>query len=300
MQIRNSMVIRKNKAYFHYITALLLFGSNGIVASYILLTSYEIVFLRTFIGSLFLIFVFTLSKQKVQFWKNKSHFLYLVISGVAMGASWIFLYEAYTKIGVSIATLAYYCGPVIVMVLSPVIFKEKMTNAKLLGFLAVIIGMLCVNGQALSDGRTSWGLICGILSAIMYAIMVVSNKMAVSITGLENSMCQLITSFITVAVFMGLRQGFSVNIMQGNLMPILILGIVNTGIGCYLYFSSIGDLPVQTVSICGYLEPLSALIFSAAILGEKLSFVQIAGAVLILGGAAFGELFRPKNSNIVF
>ena len=46
------------KAYLKYFTALLLFGSNGIVASYILLNSYEIVFLRTLIGSLFLIAVF--------------------------------------------------------------------------------------------------------------------------------------------------------------------------------------------------------------------------------------------------
>lgn len=282
--------------YFKYIAALLMFGSNGVVASYILLNSYEIVFLRTLIGSLFLTLVFALSKKKVQFWKNKSHFLYLAISGMAMGASWIFLFDAYAQIGVSIATLAYYCGPVMVMVLSPVIFREKMTGTKLLGLLAVIIGMLCVNGQALSQGRTSWGLICGILSAIMYAIMVVFNKKAVSITGLENSTCQLITSFITVAIFTGLKQGFSINIMQGNLIPILLLGVVNTGIGCYLYFSSIGDLPVQTVSICGYLDPLSALIFSAVILGERLSPVQIAGAVLILGGAAFGELFQSKKN----
>lgn len=282
------------KAYFKYIAALLLFGSNGIVASHISLSSYEIVFTRTLIGSLFLILIFVFSKQKVQFWKNKSHLLYLVISGVAMGTSWMFLYEAYEQIGVSIATLAYYCGPVIVMILSPVIFREKITSAKLLGFLAVILGMLCVNRQSLSQGRASWGLICGILSAIMYAIMVVFNKKAMSITGLENSMWQLLTSFITVAIFLCLKQGFSINIASGNLVPILLLGIVNTGIGCYFYFSSIRDLPVQTLAICGYLEPLSALLFSAALLGENLSFLQIVGAVLILSGAAFGELFRQK------
>jgi RarD protein len=290
-----SMVFKMKNVYFKYVLALLLFGSNGIVASYINLNSEKIVYLRTLIGSIFLIVVFALSKQKVQFWKNKSHFLYLVISGVAMGASWIFLFEAYAKIGVSIATLAYYCGPVIVMILSPLIFREKMTRAKLLGFLAVIIGMLCVNGQAFTQGRISLGLISGILSAIMYAIMVVFNKKAVSITGLENATCQLVISFITVAILMSLKQGFSVNIMEGNLIPILILGVVNTGIGCYFYFSSIGHLPVQTVSILGYLDPFSALIFSAAFLGEKLSLVQMAGAVLILGGAAFGELFRSKN-----
>ncbi|WP_313770619.1 DMT family transporter [Bacillus sp. S/N-304-OC-R1] len=64
------------------------------------------------------------------------------------------------------------------------------------------------------------------------------------------------------------------------------------------YFSSIGRLPVQSVSILGYLEPLSALVFSAAILGEKLSLVQLVGAVLILGGAAYGELFRSKKLTV--
>jgi drug/metabolite transporter (DMT)-like permease len=289
------MAIDMKRAYFTYIAALLLFGSNGIVASHISLSSYEIVFTRTLIGSLFLTLIFTHSRQKVQFGKNRSHLLYLIISGVAMGTSWMFLYEAYAQIGVTTATLAYYCGPVIVMILSPVIFREKMTSAKLLGFLAVLVGMFCVNGQALTQGRTVWGLICGILSAIMYAFMVIFNKKAVSITGLENSMWQLITSFITVAIFLGLKQGFSVNIAPGNLVPILLLGLVNTGIGCYLYFSSIGDLPVQTLAICGYLEPLSALLLSAALLGEKLGFVQIVGAVLIFGGAAFGELFRRKQ-----
>jgi drug/metabolite transporter (DMT)-like permease len=278
------------KAFFKYGAALLLFGSNGIVASHILLSSYEIVFTRTLIGSLFLILILVFSKPKAPFWKNRSHLLYLAISGVAMGTSWMFLYEAYAQMGVSLATLAYYCGPVIVMLLSPLLFREKMTWAILLGFLAVVIGMVGVNGQALSQGRTVWGLFCGIMSAVMYAFMVIFNKKAVSITGLVNAAGQLLTSFITVAIFIGLKQGFSLRLEPGSLAPILFLGLVNTGLGCYFYFSSIGKLPVQTVALCGYLEPLSALAFAAALLGETLSVVQLAGALLILGGAAFGEL----------
>ena len=68
-----------------------------------------------------------------------------------------------------------------------------------------------------------------------------------------------------------------------------IFGLLNTGIGCYFYFSSIGNLPVQTVAICGYLEPLSAVFFSVLLLGERLLPSQILGAILILGGAVFGE-----------
>ena len=287
--------MKNANAYFKYIVALLLFGSNGIVASHIALSSYEIVFTRTLIGALFLILIFVISKQKLNGPKNPPQLVFLVISGVAMGTSWMFLYEAYPQIGVSLATLAYYCGPIIVMILSPLLFREKISSAAILGLLAVIAGMLCVNGQALLQGSASWGLMFGVLSAVMYAFMVIFNKKATSITGLENPMWQLIISFLTVAVFVTFKQGFSIDRINGNWIPILILGLVNTGIGCYFYFSSIGKLTVQTVAIFGYLEPLSALLFSAALLGETLSLLQIVGAVLILGGAAFGELFRGKR-----
>lgn len=101
------------KEYIKYIFALILFGSNGLVAGLITLNSYEIVFFRTLIGSLLLIIIFLFQKKKLTFYKHKKQFLFLTISGIAMGASWIFLYEAYQQIGVSLASLTYYCGPVI-------------------------------------------------------------------------------------------------------------------------------------------------------------------------------------------
>jgi drug/metabolite transporter (DMT)-like permease len=268
------------------------------VASYIALTSYEIVFTRTLIGSLLLIAIYALTRQKVHLRQNKKHTLCLIISGIAMGTSWMFLYEAYQRIGVSIASLAYYCGPVIVMILAPILFSEKLTWAKVVGFLAVLVGMFCVNAQALNEVKTTLGLFCGIMSAVMYAFMVIFNKKAKSITGLENSMWQLLTSFLTVAVFVGVKQGFVIHIESGNWIPILILGVFNTGIGCYFYFSSIGDLPVQTVAICGYLEPLSAVVFSVLFLRESMTIIQVIGAVLILGGAAFGELFHSHSNKV--
>jgi drug/metabolite transporter (DMT)-like permease len=282
-------------SYLKYLAALLMFGMNGIVASYIALSSYEIVFTRTLIGSLLLFALYALTRQKVHLFHNHTHSLCLLVAGIAMGASWMFLYEAYQRIGVSMASLAYYCGPVFVMVLSPILFHERLTWAKIAGFLAVLVGMLCVNLQALNEVDATWGLVCGVMSAVMYAFMVVFNKKAKSITGLENSMWQLLISCMTVAVFVGLKQGFVIHIEAENWMPILILGVFNTGIGCYFYFSSIGSLPVQTVAICGYLEPLSAVVFSVLFLHERMSILQVLGAVLILGGAAFGELFSVRS-----
>ncbi|KAF5087907.1 DMT family transporter [Acetobacterium wieringae] len=277
------------QAYLNYLLALLLFGTNGIVASFISLSSYEIVFLRTLIGSLLLVILFKRSDQKFDLNQNRLHLFYLVISGIAMGTSWMFLYEAYQQIGVSIASLAYYCGPVIVMMLSPLLFEERFTRPKVIGFVVVLCGILLINIQAISDGKTTWGLFCGGMSAIMYALMVIFNKKAVSITGMRNATLQLLLSFLTVALFVGLRQGFLIDVTPANWPFILILGLLNTGIGCYLYFSSIDHLPVQSVAILGYLEPLSAVFFSVLFLGEILEPIQMLGAILVIGGAIFAE-----------
>ncbi len=283
------------KAFIKYLSALLLFGLNGIVTSRITLSSYEIVFLRTLIGSILLIILFLGSKGKFHIEKYKKDTMFIVLSGIAMGTSWMFLYEAYQQIGVSLASLLYYCGPVIVMVLSPLIFKEKLTAPKIIGFMIVLAGIVLVNGNAIGDGGNTWGIICGAISAVMYFFMVTLNKQSKKITGMENSVIQLIVSFLIVAVFVGGKQGFVIEIPSNAWIWIWVLGVVNTGIGCYLYFSPLAKLNVQTIAVCGYLEPLSAVVFAAILLNEKMTIVQVIGAMCIIGGAMMGELVKIKR-----
>jgi len=277
-----------------YIFSLLLFGSNGIIASYIPLGSHEIVFLRTGLGGAMLALLFILSRPKLNIGKDKRQTLFLVISGIATGISWIFLFEAYDLIGVSIATLAYYCGPVIIMLLSPLVFKERLTRVKLISFAVILGGMVLLNMDAFAEGRFSPGLLYGIASAFMYAAMIVFNKKAAGISGLENAMWQLVISFLTVSVYLLIRQDATFAITQQSIVPIFVLGLVNTGVGCYFYFSSLQKIPASSVAICGYLDPLFAVILSVAILPEVLAPVQIAGAACILGGAVFGDYLSRR------
>lgn len=278
------------REYVKYILCLLLFGSNGIVASRIALSSYEIVYLKTGIGFLLLLLLFLLGRQKWQIKRHPKEMVYVALSGIATGFCNIFLYEAYQQIGVSISSLLYYCGPVIVMALAPICFREKLIPAKCLGLGAVLLGLVLINGFAAQEGKAPFGLFCGMMAAVMYAIMVISIKKTVYIAGMEKVCFQTLFSFLTVAGFLFFRQGLTVVVPAGSWQPILLLGLVNTGIGCYLYFSSIGRLPVQTVAVCGYLEPLSAVVLSAVLLGEAMGGLQLVGGVLILGGALFAEL----------
>lgn len=279
----------KNKSLYKYILALLLFGSNGIVASHIEMSSYEIVMYRTMLGSILLIGMYLLKYKRFTFYKYGKSLLFLLGSGMSMGISWIFLYEAYQQIGVSIASLGYYCGPVLVMMVSPFLFAEKFTKERILGFLVVLMGIVCVNMNAFGEKHTGMGIACALMSALMYACMVILNKKSVEITGMQNATIQLFTAFLTVFVFVICKQGLRIEIASEDVPWLIFLGIVNTGIGCYLYFSSIGDINVQSVAILGYLEPLSAVIFSVIFLQERLTVWQVIGAVCIIGGAVYAS-----------
>jgi drug/metabolite transporter (DMT)-like permease len=284
------------QAYFKYIFSLLLFGSNGVVASYIALTSYQIVFLRSLLGSILLIAIFFFTGHKLTALKYKKDFFFIALSGIAMGANWLFLFEAFAQIGVSLGTLINYCGPTIIVALSPLLFKESITAKKLIALLATLIGVFLISGQTAMEDTNFWGFLCAGLSAVSYSAMVIFNKKSKQIKGMENATLQLFFTFITVAIFIFFKQGFNMDIAAGSWLPILWIGLINTGISCYLYFSSMGHLPVQTVAIFGYLEPLSAVLFSALFLREVLQPIQVIGAILIIGGAVFAEeIFKLKK-----
>ena len=274
-----------------YIISLIIMGSHGIVAHYINLSSIEIVFMRTIIGSLVLIFVCVLTKAKFSCLKDFHDAMFLILSGLALGAGWIFLFEAYTLVGVSISTLLYYLGPIIAMLLSPIFFNEKLTKEKLLGALIVFTGVVLLNKNIVGDLTKLRGIVYGFMSGLLYAAMVIFNKKIKNASGIENTTCQLVSSFILVLLFMLFTTGVHIKISGREWIPVLWIGIINTGLTCFLYYSTIPKLPISTVAIFSYVDPMSAVILSALILGETLTFTQVIGVILIIGGAAFSQLY---------
>lgn len=154
----------------------------------------------------------------------------------------------------------------------------------------VFIGILLVNSNALNESHNLTGIVCSLMSAVMYACMVTFNKKSKGIVGLENATLQLSIAFLSVFIFVLIKQGLQFNLQSSDIAPLLFLGLINTGIGCFLYFSSIGSIKVQSVAILGYLEPLSAILFSFIFLKEQLLPLQLLGAILIITGSICAEL----------
>lgn len=289
--------MKKIKAEFKIIIAMLIFGSIGIFVKLINLPSVEIVLLRTVIGSTFIGSILLFTKQALDFKAIKQNLKVLLIAGVVLGGNWVFLFEAYQYSSVGIATLIHYSAPALVFILSPIVLKEKLTSQKVIGIMATIIGMLIINGINGSGQGISLGIIYGIISASLYACIMILNKFIEDLSGLETTFIQLFIAGIVMAVYTFVTMRSSFIIPRGSdLIMVVIVGVVHTGIACYLYFSSMRELPGQTIAIMSYIDPASTLIFSAIFLQERLTLFQVFGALLILGGTAFSQLYKQSSA----
>lgn len=221
------------RAHIKYISGLLLFGLNGVVSSRLAMPSMDIVFYRTLLGSLFLLLLL-LKGERLRPDAPPRQAAAAALSCVSMGLSWIFLYEAYQRIGVGLSSVAYYCGPVIVLLAAPLVFRKRLTAAQTACFGVVFAGLLLISVPDLSAGSgvDGPGLLCGFALALLHALMVIFTTKAPEVTGMKNAALQLAVSFLTVAAF-ALFTGLPTPPQGGEQwLWMLVLGLVNTGLGC--------------------------------------------------------------------
>lgn len=282
---------QSRKAYIKIITAMLIWGSVGLFAKMIPMESAQIVLGRVVLGGIVLGFVYAFSREKSSFEKLKKNIPVLALSGAAMGFNWIALFEAYKYTTLSLSTIAYYCAPIVVMAASPFFLKEKITKPKFLGISAAMAGLICITGNLSGGSDPEKGFLFGLLAAVLYASVTLLNKKASGISGMEITLMQLIAAGIVILPYAVITNecGWALPGTRG-IAALLIIGIVHTGFALYLYFSAIQALPGQTAALCSYMDPCSALVFSAIFLGERLAVRDFVGAALILGGALYGEL----------
>lgn len=282
IQIRQGYSV--NKHLIKYIASLLIFASNGIVARHIALNSYQIVLLRTLIGGLMMLALLVFGK-KLHGPHPAKEMRFVVLSGISMGVSWNLMFTAYELVGVAVAALLDYCAPIFVLLLSIVFYREKLTWPVAIGCGAAVAGVLLLSSHTQLNGASPLGAACAILGALFYALEVLLTKKAETVNGMEITMWQL---FIACAISFGFtlwRTGVPFAIEGGSWPYILWLGLVNTGVGCWLFFSSVPHMRAQTVAVCGYLQPMAAVVLAALLLRESLTPLQLMGAALVLTGA---------------
>lgn len=280
------------KSYIALIGSMLIFGTLGVVRRYVPLSSAMLALCRGALGSVFLLIFVLVRGGKLKLPERKTT-LWLVLTGAIMGLNWMLLFEAYNYTTVAAATMCYYMQPTIVILLSPLVFRERLSGRKLACAAAAIVGMLFVSG-VLSGGvgqvRDIRGIAFGLGAAALYAAVIILNKKVVVEDIYAKTVVQLAGAALVMIPYVLLTEGVpELTLTAADIGMVLLVGIVHTGITYALYFGSMQRLKAQTVAVMSYIDPVFALLLSAAVLHESLTPLGIVGAVLIIGSAVISE-----------
>lgn len=292
---RNHMIAR-----LQIVIAMVAFGTIGVFVRYIPLASAEIALWRGAIAFLVLT-VFMLSGGRLSgLSRHRSKLGKLFFAGAAMGFNWILLFEAYRYTSVALSTLSYYFAPTIMVVGSFFVFRELLSRKQIVCFMISTAGLVLIIGVSGGGSNDLIGILFGLGAAVLYALVILTNKATGTIDGLTRTWIQFAAAIIVLLPYTYLVGGFHVLELEATgLVSLLILGIVHTGIMYYLYFSALSHLKGQQVAILSYVDPIVAVVLSVALLHESITMLQLAGGLMILGATLVNELKRktlvPKS-----
>ena len=278
------------------IASVAIFGTLGVFTRNIAVTSGELALYRAVLAISLIAVYLVCTKQNINLKASKKELVLLLFSGAAIGINWILLFEAYKYTTISAATLSYYFAPVIVTVVCPILFHEKLTGKQIFCFIMSTLGLIMITGTSnIRDKRDFIGILFGISAAIFYAAVIILNKFIRNIDGIHRTFLQFLSAIIILVPYVLLTSRIHLGNLDikgwGNL---LIVGLFHTGITYCMYFSSLKELAGQEASILSYIDPLVAVLISVLILGETMSIAQAIGGALILGFTLWNEL-TPHN-----
>ena len=291
-------LINGGNAKLMMIIAMSLFGTLGVSTYFIDLPASVIVVGRGLIGASFLLILIHFSGSKLSKDDIYGNMFTLICSGVCLGLNWLFLFEAYKSIEISVATVLNYLTPAMVILISPIIFKTRLTFIKLGCALLALLGLVLVTGiiENGTEEINTYGIVCGLLAAVFYTGLVVFNKKLKSIGSYDRTFVQLLIAGIVIAVYCLFTVDFgSLHPDTMSIVLLVVIAVFQTAIAFTLYFGSLAHLDAPTAVMYGYIEPVISIALSVIILHEDLGIIGWIGAALILGSTFLSEILNRRR-----
>lgn len=286
-----------NTATAKIITAMLIWGSMGIFAVRLNWPPPVVASFRAITGAILAAGLIHKAGLKPDWLEIRLHLPRLACAGVFIGLNWILLFYGYMYTTVPIATLCYYMAPIYVMMLSPLLFKERLTPIKIFCAILALCGTGLVSGihESITAGNGSddlKGVFCSLLGGLLYALVMLLNKSVTTVAPQAKTFVQMVAGTMIVTPFAVFTTDFSPLVFDlHSISLLLVLGIFHTGIAFHLFFSGVEVLPAQTTALLSYIDPLSAIALAALLLGQPLTITQAIGGCMILGATLICEFF---------
>lgn len=215
-------------------------------------------------------------------------FLFLVLSGLATGASWLFYFRALQLGNVNKVAPIDKSSTVLTMVLAFLILGEELSPLKIVCMALIGVGTLLMirrqEGGGDNGGR-GW-MACALLSAVFASLTAILGK--IGIQGVESNLGTAIRTCVVLVmawllVFVKDKQNEIGRINVRNGLFLVLSGLA-TGGSWLCYYRALQDGQASVVVPIDKLSILVTILFSRLFLGERLGRRAFLGLGLLVAG----------------
>ncbi|MEA4966001.1 MAG: EamA family transporter [Oscillospiraceae bacterium] len=210
-------------------------------------------------------------------------------------------FKAMTYASLSVAAVLLYTAPMFVMLLSVLLFREKLTGKKILALLLAFFGCVLVSGLGSGAAVSTAGLLLGLGSGFFYALYSIFGRYAIN-RGYD-SWTMTFYTFLFCAVgcvpfsnWGGIAATVSAD--RALLLWILTLGVVTAFLPYLLYSLGLQYMESSKASILASIEPVVGTLVGTFVFHEKITGMGVAGILLVLCSIAVLSAHVRKRRKI--
>jgi drug/metabolite transporter (DMT)-like permease len=292
----------KRRAYFFVIVAAISWGTIGIFGKKLNQFGFgtsQIVLIRA-VGAAAALILFSLIKNKNLPKIKPRDSIYFVGTGILSFVffNWCY-FIAINKTSLSVAAILLYTAPAIVMILSAILFKEKMTKKKLVSLMLTFAGCIFVTAFVQGTGQkiTISGVLAGLGSGLGYALYSIFGRYALKkYDSITVTLYTFIFASMGLIPFTDIKEMISLFSNVNALYYAVALGLIATVLPFLLYTKGLTYLETSKASIIATLEPIVATIIGIILYSEPLTLFKILGISLVIFALI---IVREKSESIV-
>lgn len=276
------------------VSGLMLIGTVGAAVVASGLDAITIVFWRSAIGAVFLT-IWCLATGILPDRSLTLRNLVLgAVAGISLVLSWAAFFQGILLTSISTATILFHVQPFLIVVISAVFLKERISRAQIVWLCLAFVGVALASKLTFSSGEIDRDWMAGVLillgGAFVYAITAVAGKELRDQRGEITTLIQTVAGALIFLPF--------VNFSQDIALPawgfLTMIGILQTGVAWVLVYSAYPHVSTPLIAVLSFVNPMTAILSDWFFYGHLIGPLQGLGmGLIVLGTLGVKRGWRP-------
>lgn len=238
----------------------------------------SVLFFRFSIASI--IMIPSIMVRKIPFPRGRFLIGLILMGGIGYVGQSFCYFTALTMASAGLVAILLYLYPAIVVILSSVLFKERITGLKVSALILALTGTVLTIG--LGGGGSLLGIALAMTAPFIYSVYILAgSKITKEVEILSSSTVVMISASFVFGTFIAVK-GLNMPQTLVGWGGVLAIALISTVIAIIAFFAGLKRVGPTNASMLSTFEPVTTVVLAAIVFGEEIGLMRVVGGVLIL------------------